>query len=61
VEKPSQAKILREAGCDPAQGYLFGRPLSAASANALANADPIYAKEEPNAASGSRLRNPAAS
>jgi diguanylate cyclase (GGDEF)-like protein len=46
VEKPSQAKILREAGCDRAQGFLFGRPLSAASANALAGTAPIPAQEE---------------
>jgi diguanylate cyclase (GGDEF)-like protein len=40
VETQAQAKILREAGCDQVQGYLFGRPLSVESANALANADP---------------------
>ena len=46
VEKPSQAKILRDAGCDRAQGFLFGRPLSAASANALADTAPLPAHEE---------------
>ncbi len=29
VETPEQAKILREAGCDFAQGYLYGHPMTA--------------------------------
>jgi diguanylate cyclase (GGDEF)-like protein len=37
VETAAQAQALREAGCDRAQGYWFGRPLSAASANELIN------------------------
>ena len=45
VETRAQAQILRKAGCDQAQGFLLGRPLSAASANALANADPAATKE----------------
>ena len=48
VETQAQANILREAGCDQAQDYLFGRPLSLASANALANADPMFARQEPD-------------
>lgn len=39
VETPAQATILKEAGCDQGQGYLFSRPLPAESANALANAE----------------------
>jgi len=27
VERPAQAELLREQGCDAAQGWLFGRPL----------------------------------
>jgi diguanylate cyclase (GGDEF)-like protein len=40
VETQAQAQALRVAGCDQAQGYLYGRPLSQISANALANSAP---------------------
>jgi len=36
IETEAQAKALREAGCDKAQGYLFGPPLSVEAASALA-------------------------
>lgn len=47
VEKPSQAALLREQGCDAAQGWLFGRPLAASEF------DQVFA--------GSALRPPSAS
>jgi diguanylate cyclase (GGDEF)-like protein len=49
VETETQARILREAGCDQVQGFLYGRPMSTASANAMANSECIaaYSKATP--------------
>ena len=41
VETEAQANILKAAGCHQGQGYLFGRPLTAASAQTLADAQPL--------------------
>ena len=41
VETRDQAQALSKAGCDQAQGYLFGRPLSETLANALAHGVPV--------------------
>ncbi len=45
VETQAQAQTLRNAGCDQAQGFLLGRPLSTVAANHLAN-DDLFAMEE---------------
>ena len=40
VERPAQAAILSDIGCDAAQGYFVGRPLDRAGALAVAAAKP---------------------
>lgn len=47
VERASQARTLRDAGCDQAQGYLFGRPMGADAATALAHANPVSTMTDP--------------
>jgi predicted signal transduction protein with EAL and GGDEF domain len=41
VETEAQAQNLDEAGCDLAQGYLFGRPMEPRRAAALIKSDPV--------------------
>ena len=48
VETTSQAQALSDSGCDQAQGYLFGRPLSLTAANNLANGDSASVVEAPS-------------
>ena len=53
VETPEQAALLKELGCDQAQGYLYGRPAPAAEAvKRLRTSAPIAvptAKKPPSA------------
>jgi EAL domain-containing protein (putative c-di-GMP-specific phosphodiesterase class I) len=39
VEHPYQARVLRRAGCDRVQGYLYGRPLPPHEVSALLASD----------------------
>ena len=48
VETQAQAQALKDAGCDQAQGYLYGRPLSQTLADALANTVPVPQDFESN-------------
>ena len=41
VERPSQAALLREQGCDAAQGWLFGRPLVASELDQVFGEFPV--------------------
>lgn len=47
VETAEQAKALKDAGCDQGQGYLYGRPLSNASATDLINSSGLAAMYSP--------------
>jgi diguanylate cyclase (GGDEF)-like protein len=51
VETQEQARILSAAGCDQVQGYLFSRPLSVTSANALVQNDRGNVLGNPNSTS----------
>ncbi|MBW3570394.1 MAG: EAL domain-containing protein, partial [Gemmatimonadetes bacterium] len=42
VESPAQPRVLRELGCQYAQGYLFSRPLCADDAERLLARDPAW-------------------
>ena len=45
VETSAQARALHDAGCHQAQGFLYGRPLSVTSAEALVDAARLRATE----------------
>jgi EAL domain-containing protein (putative c-di-GMP-specific phosphodiesterase class I) len=42
VETLEQLAALRRMGCDRAQGYLMGRPMSAAALDDLLRSDPTW-------------------
>ena len=42
VETPEQLEALRRAGCDRAQGYLMGKPMTAAGFAELLLSDPRW-------------------
>jgi EAL domain-containing protein (putative c-di-GMP-specific phosphodiesterase class I) len=47
VEPKAQARFLRSAGCNHAQGYLYSRPVDASAATALLRRGRIGLAKEP--------------
>ena len=60
VEDENQAMLLRAAGCDKVQGFLFGRPLDLSDARASADARRRQ-EENRNSLESRRIRGPALS
>ena len=44
VEIKRQQELLKDAGCDYGQGYVFSRPVSAADLESILEADPLDPK-----------------